>query len=926
MDNLSREAREYLFPRSAWFWQWVDRGEVIAWRGGPTIAFRDELAAVLEPFRSEGLPPLSSVVLLLAACRNSWGESSFATGTLAGFISTITRSDLPPWAAELLGHLDEVYDALPESLRTDTRAKSVLVQVVFEEAARRTSVSDAEEIVQVLRDGPEEGFAERSRLGPEESATIDVGELRCLLDGLERLDLESLELRIRTGLDALVEPAEIEIEELDDAGRARRLLRELTEDTELAGLARLAGRMVAAVTLPRPMDRHDDLALGGVSDISNRGPLDKLLLSELAHDDLTLSVRIAVGEALYLRQESPPHHPARERLLVVDSGIRLWGIPRVFATAAALALSATSDRHAPVRAFRAARDRLKPIDLLTREGLIAHMEALETEAHPGAALTTARALSAESGDTADLIVITSDDAAADPEFQRDVAAAGLPPWYLATVGRDGAFQLCGRNEWGGRRIMEARFNLESLLAPRPKPGPELVDESKADLPAVFSLEEFPLLMPHHPVELEKAWVVGDRGVLTISNDRRLMWWQTGRRAARQIAEGMPRGVVLWSSPFVLEGHASAVVGNARNMDIHLLEIDLDGNACEVIPLETRHEPVRGVTAGGEVVFLIYRDRFDVVSTGDGQRLATSQIPGKLTHVRDRFFRGHSGDWFISRYDGQSAGFERIPFDFDGSRHNPIGFFDWAGCPGPVGITDEGNLLLTHEERVVRIAHSFCSLLHVAVVSSDGGRLVVIDEEPKRSAHPVLHVVDVAAATARRLPYLTGISKDLAEPSIRELARPRMLRHRLAAAAVVEGRFLGLISHKGYIVCFHSKGKYLLLNPARNINVSAKRFVQRFKPLKHAGIVRYTLGVATWPDGSRAFLDSRGLLHLKSSDPSIPEATIVLHEGVTSGWCSDGRVWGEAYFLDDPPIAEATEIVDGDRIYHDVLEPFTKWIQ
>ena len=40
------------------------------------------------------------------------------------------------------------------------------------------------------------------------------------------------------------------------------------------------------------------------SDISNRGPLDRLLLSESAHDDLTLAVRIALNEALYLRRES----------------------------------------------------------------------------------------------------------------------------------------------------------------------------------------------------------------------------------------------------------------------------------------------------------------------------------------------------------------------------------------------------------------------------------------------------------------------------------------------------------------------------------------------------------------------------------------------------------------------------------------------
>ena len=79
---------------------------------------------------------------------------------------------------------------------------------------------------------------------------------------------------------------------------------------------------------------------GGVADITNRGPLDRLLLSELAHDDLTLAARVALNEALYLRREPPMREPPGALGLLLDSGVRLWGIPRVLATAVALALIA----------------------------------------------------------------------------------------------------------------------------------------------------------------------------------------------------------------------------------------------------------------------------------------------------------------------------------------------------------------------------------------------------------------------------------------------------------------------------------------------------------------------------------------------------------------------------------------------------------
>ena len=924
MSSVAKTARDYLFSPTAWFWGWADGGEVIAWRDGPTIAFRDELAIVLEHLQSESLPPLSPVVLLLAACRDSWSESSLAIGTLAGFISTVTRSDLPAWVGELLGLLDEVHK-LPEPLRANPLAKGVLARIVFETAGQHTPRPVSEEVVRVLRDGPDEEFAEQSRCVSKE-ATVSIGELRCLLDGLKRLDRESLELRIRTGLDALVEPAEIDVEDLDDAARARRLLRELTDDTELAGLARLASRIVAAVTLPRPMDRHEDLALGGVSDITNRGPLDKLLLTELAHDDLTLCVRIAVGEALYLRHESPPIHPARERLIVIDSGIRLWGVPRVFATAVALALSAISDRNAPIRAFRAAGDKLKSIDLLTRDGLTAHLEALETDAHPGASLAAARKLSADSGDTADLIVITSDDVAADPDFRRDVSAADLPAWYLVTVGRGGLFQLSSRNEWGGRRIAEARFDLESLLAHRVKSTTGLVDESRADLPAVFALEQFPLRMPHHPVIPDKTWVVGRSTVLSISKDRRLMWWDAKGLGARQVAEGLPGGSLLWSSPFERDGHTLAVVGSVQQTNLHVLEIDLKAGTCQAIPLETRDQPIRAVTVRGNVVFVVYCNEFDVLSISGGRRITSGSIPRGLTHHRDRFFRSGPGEWFALYYNGQAPKFEPIPLDFAGARQIPVTFFDRAGCPGPVAITHEGDLLLTHEEHVVKVSHWVRGVLRVAAVSSNGERLVIVQERRHGGERELINVVDVDAGTSRRVSHDIAHAKLLAEPQIAELVHARTLRHRFQGAAVFPGSRFGLISPRGYAVCFYCTNKSMLLSPIDGLRASDGRSVQRFEPMKHAQIDGYTLSIAAWPDGSQAFLDSRGLLHLKSSDPGIPETTIVLHERLTSGWCADGRVWGESYFLGAPSIAETAKVIDGDRIYHDVLEPFTNWIQ
>ena len=240
-------------------------------------------------------------MLLLAACRESWRGESLRLGALASSLSTLERGDFPDWLGELLRQLDAVRD-LPDDLRATVAAKAELAEVVFEECPSRTTGDEAEAVRWALS-----GYLAAETLVPQPdpppgSAGI-LRELRCLYEGLRKLDAEKLRLRRRTGLDQLVRPAEVN---LPPAERARRLIARLRNDQELGGMARIAGQLLAATQLPRSLSDREELPVGGVSDITNRGSLERLLLSELAHDDLTMAVRLALGEALYLRRKAPP--------------------------------------------------------------------------------------------------------------------------------------------------------------------------------------------------------------------------------------------------------------------------------------------------------------------------------------------------------------------------------------------------------------------------------------------------------------------------------------------------------------------------------------------------------------------------------------------------------------------------------------------
>jgi hypothetical protein len=203
-------ARRYLAPFTQSPWHWDDEALVLVWADGQTIAFGTEVQQVLRRLSPRGLPPMTALVLLLAACRDTWKEASHQFGTMAGFLATVERGDLPSWLPDLLRRLDRVC-ALPSDLRNTPEAKAILAELVFEECAPAVQPAEAARVVQVLADSPEPGMLapqyRRSR-----SFNDILREVRCLLDGLEKVDEETLRLRQRTGLDRPVEPAEIEVE------------------------------------------------------------------------------------------------------------------------------------------------------------------------------------------------------------------------------------------------------------------------------------------------------------------------------------------------------------------------------------------------------------------------------------------------------------------------------------------------------------------------------------------------------------------------------------------------------------------------------------------------------------------------------------------------------------------------------------------
>jgi hypothetical protein len=904
----------YLTSLADAFWQWRDGGEVLAWANNTTIAFRNELAEVARCLAPRGLPPLGSIALVLAACRDSWGESSLELGTLAGALASAGKREMPLWLGEALGQLDGVC-SLPPELRGTPRAKTVLVEMVLERCPNRTSPAVAAAVVQMLEQClPPELLANSIRTMKWDEL---VREVQYVFDGLKRLDAESLEMRLRTGIDQIVAPAPLELE---PAERACRLIAALGDDEELSGLARIARHLMAVVHLPRSISDREELPIDGFCDIIQRGPPERLLLSELANDDLTLAVRIGVGEALYVRREAPPSHPPLRRAVLIDSGVRLWGVPRVFAAAVGLSLVANARREIDVRTFRAAGREVAEVDLTRREGLIRHLEALECDADPALALPAfERAIVKVAATPArsEAVIVTSEKAAADREFQHRLAAMNIPTLYLATVSREGRFRLTARNMRGSRFLLEARLELDRLLLPRKDRTLPLVDKKTTSLPAIMGVSPFPLRLPYSWSQAT-VWPVEGRGVLGISHDGRLMFWDAPKQAARQLSDRLPVWKRLWWYGPVVNGSISAVIGGSTFGPMQIITLDLQSEDVQCVDLPLIASGLRGFCSHEGMLFAVHgphlshnANAITVLEMSSGRQVAVYKLPKNATWRQGRviFF---DNQFHALAWDGKLFWEPIIDVKTSSAL---ISLWECYGQEGFVGLTRTGHLMYAASNETIKdlVKLWFSTPAKLLSIACDGTQACLTSTERTKDRFMVnvlrRKVSSITSTDTTPSSYFSDIHA-------RHYLQTRTFPWRYARITAGSQCAILLFKYGNpqqmRTLCLARDGESMILRPGPSTaEVNGLEFI----PVKSPEGTHFKLREARWPDGSRAWIDSRGLLHLRSSDPAIPEATLVLDNNDVSGWCSDGRLWGSEYYVDNRANVSAREI------FEQVITPF-----
>jgi hypothetical protein len=898
MNPDRQQAVEYLRVPPDGLWRWSENGAVLVWHDGSTIAFREEIVQIIEWLAPNGLPSFGAIVFLLAACR----------ARVPGVSDIITISDTPlPAAAgkdaalllsardqlkaqlhSALSQLEKV-SRLPGELNSGIKAKCILAEAVFEPAKVERYV-EARAVLRGMRESMTD--SELTEDGPAALRGSYIRQIHIVAQGLKLITPESLTLRQRTGLDSLPKESDAN---LPTAERARRLIEELSRDREYGPVGRAARELMAAVRLPRRLGERENLAIGGLADITNRGPLDRLLLSELAHDDLTLSVRVALNEALYLRREPPMREPPGTLALLLDSGIRLWGVPRVLATSIALAMIARDKQHSEVLVWRAHGKELEAVDLLSRKGLTDHLGSLEPRAHAGESLP-AFAQASKSGPQNQSVLITHPDALGDPEFRRALSGSHDAPGFVATVERDGRFELHAMPLAHRPPLCAADLDLASIFDGKTA-GRTLNTELDPNLPAIFRMSPFPFLLPI--AGKVDYWIKEANGrAFAVLNDRRLVQYGDQKSGARVLASDLPGGKTIWMDCDGLEVHA--VKSGSRQRPARLVSVPLANGQMRVTDLAVGSE-VQSAYRYGEAILLIRSHDIRAHSLGDGRLLDSARNPHRW--IGGRFFRGTSHFYFAT-WNGTRVSCEpvTIPSRFLASSISLV--FDRRGLTGPWALLRSGQLVSTDTGEAVKLPNPASTELdfNYPGVSKDGARLFV----PRKRK----------SATSNSLGCLFGLQQESAAEflgpanSLVDAGPPmptwNIYRIVEAIAALPEGLALCGRKQVWRKLALDPGGKLrITLTSAPGADLLPQAFTGQFRKTKH-GCSLQELELAS---GSKIFLDTRGLLHLKSFDPDLPEVSLVLADGEIAGWTSDGHVCGPSFFFDGSQVSEPESVFE-----------------
>ncbi|MBP6386801.1 MAG: hypothetical protein KA313_02535 [Pseudarcicella sp.] len=328
--------KDYFQNYQDYFWEWEENAEVISIPNGSTVAYTDALIEPLKTISAFGLPPFGSFLLTIIATNITADDSLLSVYKIINDKHATFFTPNIQHSFETGFKFLNVLQLLPKEYKIGKR-RNILLQTIFKNSHNRINHSTASGIALFLDKGNHKKY--------------DLSPIKLNYNVLTR-DFKTLELlhekflSTEAIIQAMGELPELERDLLPELESKTILetsykdfVEELISNEKTFQIGALIKPIWAGFKIPIFNANPSEQPMGGVSDLSNKGDFDKLLISEFANDDLVLMTRLANNEALYLHREMPPISDKLKRIILIDISLKMWGIPKTLAHATAIAIS-----------------------------------------------------------------------------------------------------------------------------------------------------------------------------------------------------------------------------------------------------------------------------------------------------------------------------------------------------------------------------------------------------------------------------------------------------------------------------------------------------------------------------------------------------------------------------------------------------------
>ncbi|MGC4104122.1 hypothetical protein [Ferruginibacter sp.] len=566
--------KRYYQSSKDYFWAWEDAGDVIAVTGGSTIAYTKYAAELLETLAENGLPSFGAFLLTMIATNNTIDDSLHQVKEKVAALSSVFPKEVN-FGAEFFHDAFaflEILRGLPAEYKTGKR-RQVLLQTIFAEGHNKFNVSTSKGLVLALKD------KRRDRNRTRETAE--------LIRQTTIRDFRSIALLLRQFSDAasiikamgeLPELEEAELQLLESTSVQKEtyedFVEELMDHPHTFHIAALIKPIWAGFNIPIFNAHPSEQPLGGVSDLSNKGDFDKLLLSEFANDDLVFMNRVANNEALYIHREMPPVRDKLHRVILVDISLKAWGTPKILAFATYIAIARHPKTLSECSAF-VVGNTYTAVSCYDTGQVIDALQQVDAGLH--AAKGLAAFLEAHKQDKQlEIFYITTTDALKYPQVQAVMAAYNPLFKYIITATADGELNFYQNKNNARRRLQTIRLPLEKLWVKNTAKNKTFVPlKAKPAQDAAY----LPLLLPL-PRKVKKMLVVNGGEKYCVAN--RCLLKQASDKDRTQV-NGWE--LVLKNVP----GNAFYEIGKMDSGEVIFLHYNLQNQELHIVNLHTKQQ-------------------------------------------------------------------------------------------------------------------------------------------------------------------------------------------------------------------------------------------------------------------------------------------------------------------------------------------------